>query len=207
MRIRLALALMLLPVMVYSQEQLPPAVVIGKNAKEKFLVRPGAKVMGNGALGAFLLRSEQDFEREIGSYTQVKKPFLVKDVSLSIHENTIPGCVAAINIYQIGGKKEPLFFNVAVSDKPKDYHIRPEKPLVLEPGNYFIAFQIAECDKEALKEFLAKPEKERGYDEMALYFVLHFKNSHGRDTPLDKMEYCPFNMGLAVKGLEYKNPQ
>lgn len=41
---------------------------------------------------------------------------------------------------------------------------------------------------------------------MALYFVLHFKNSHGRDTPLDKMDYCPFNMGLAVKGQEYKNP-
>ena len=205
MRIKLALALMLLPVMVYSQEQLPPAVVIGKNVKEKFLVRPGAKVMGNGALGAFLLRSEQDFEREIGSYTQVKKPFLVKDVSLSIHENTIPGCVAAINIYQIGGKKEPLFFNVAVSDKPMDYHIRPEKPLVLEPGNYFIAFQIAGCDKEALKEFLAKPEKERGYDEMALYFVLHLKKSYGRDTPLDEMEHCPFNMGVAVKGMEYKN--
>ncbi len=207
MKIKLALALLLLPVMIYAQEQLPPAVVIGKNAKEKYLVRPGAKVMGNGALGAFLLRSEQDLEREIGSYTQVKKPFLVKDINLSIHENTIPGCVAAINIYQIGGKKEPLFFNVAVSDKPKDYHIRPEKPLVLEPGNYFIAFQIAGCDKEALNAFLAKPEKERAYDEMALYFVLHFKNSHGRDTPLDKMEYCPFNMGLAVKGKEYKNPQ
>lgn len=203
MRIKLALAMMLLPVMVYAQEQLPPAIVTGKIIKEKYLVRPGAKVMGNGALGAFLLRSEQDFEREIGSYTQVKKPFLVKDIQLSIHENTIPGCIAAINIYQIGGKKEPLFFNVAVSDKPQDYHIQPEKPLVLEPGKYFIAFQIAGCDKEALKEFLAKPEKERDYDEMALYFVLHFKNSHGRDTPLDKMERCPFNMGLAVKGLEF----
>ena len=207
MRIKLALALMLLPVMVYAQEQLPPAVVIGKNTKEKYLVRPGAKVLGNGALGAFLLRGEQDFKREIGSYTQVKKPFLVKDIKLSIHENTIPGCIAAINIYQFGGKKEPLFFNVAVSDKPKDYHIRPEEPLVLEPGEYYIAFQIAGCDKEALKEFLTKPEKERGYDEMALYFVLHLKKSYGRDTPLDEMEHCPFNMGVAVKGQEYKNPQ
>ena len=207
MRIKFALALLLLPVMVYAQEQLPPAVVIGKNVKEKYLVRPGAKVMGNNALGAFQLRSEKDMEREIGTITQVKKPFLVKDISLSIHENTIPGCVAAINIYQIGGKKEPLFFNIAVSDKPKDYHIRPEKPLVLEPGKYFIGFQIAGCDKEALKAFLAKPEKERKYYEMALYFVLHFKNGHGRETPQSKMERNHFNMGLAVKGTDYKNPQ
>ena len=207
MRIKLALALLLLPVMVYAQEQLPPAVVTGKITKEKYLVRPGAKVMGNGALGAFLLRSEQDFEREIGTFTQVNKPFLVKDISLSIHENTIPDCVAAINIYREGGKKESLLFNVAVSDKPKDYAIRPESPLVLEPGKYYIAFQIAGCDKEALKAFLAKPEKEQGYNEMALYFVLHFKNSRGRETPLGEMKHFPVNMGLSVKGMEYKNPQ
>ncbi len=41
MKIKLALALLLLPVMIYAQEQLPPAVVIGKNVKEKFLVRHG----------------------------------------------------------------------------------------------------------------------------------------------------------------------
>ncbi len=207
MRIKLALALLLLPVMIYAQEQLPPAVVIGKNTKDRYLIRPGAKVMGNQALGAFLLRSEQDLGREIGSFVQVKKPFLVKNVLLSIKENTIPDCIAAINIYRSGGRKESLIFNVAVSDKSRDYDICPEKPLVLEPGKYFIAFQIAECNKEDLKAFLAKPEKERGFDEMALYFVLHFKKGYGRETILDKMEHCPFNMGLAVKGLEYKKPQ
>lgn len=52
---------------------------------------------------------------------------------------------------------------------------------MLEPGKYFIAFQIVGCNKEALEAYLAKPE-----------------------NALGKMQHIPINIGIAVKGLEYQ---
>ena len=62
-----------------------------------------------------------------------KKPFLVKDILLSVHSNHIPGWVASINIYRIEGKNEsfvnvlhePIYFDVAVSDEPQHFDIQP----------------------------------------------------------------------------------
>ena len=197
-------------VIVLHEQELPPAVFIGGDTKEKYLLRPGTKVAGGTA--AISLRGEQDLGRELGSVAEVKKPFLVKDILFSINENTIPGCVASINIYRIEGKKEsfvnvlhkPVYFDVAVSDDSQDFDIQPEETIMLEPGKYFIAFQIVGCDKEALHAFLAKPVEEQKYWEFSQYFKLYFKSSYIREVALGEMKYSTFNIGIAVKGLEYQ---
>lgn len=197
-------------VIVLHEQELPPAVFIGGDTKEKYLLRPGTKVAGGTA--AISLRSEQDLGRELGSVAEVKKPFLVKDIQLTINENTIPGCVASINIYRIEGKKEsfvnvlhkPIYFNVADSKDPQDFDIPPDETILLEPGNYFIAFQIVGCDKDALKAFLAKPEEEQEYWDFSSYFKLYFKSSYLREVALGEMKHFSFNIGIAVKGLEYQ---
>ena len=99
---------------------------------------------------------------------------------------------------------KPIYFNVAVSDEPQDFDIQPEEMLLLEPGKYFIAFQIVGCDDEALQAFLSKPEEERKLWEMTMDFNIYLKSSYIREVALGGMEHLPVNIGVAVKGLEYQ---
>lgn len=199
-------------VIVLQEQELPPAVFIGGDTKEKYLLRPGANVLKNMGIITTALRSEHPSGREIGSVAKAKKPFLVKDILLTVHSNHIPGCVASINIYRIEGKKEsfinmlhkPIYFDVAVSDKPQDFDIQPEETILLEPGRYFIAFQIVGYDEPALQAFLAKPEEERKFWEMSMDFNIYLKSSYIREVALGEMESVPVNIGVAVKGLEFQ---
>ena len=196
-------------VIVLRENQLAPAVSIDGNTKEKYLLRPGLNVLGSGV---YTLQEVRATGREVGSVAQAKKPFLVKDISLSIKSNHIPGCIASINIYRIEGEKEsfvnvlhkPIYFDVAVSDKPQKYDLHPEETLLLEPGKYFIAFQIVGCDEQALQAFLAKPKEERMFWEMTMEFGIYLKSSYVREAALGEMKHMPVNIGVAVKGLEFQ---
>ena len=199
-------------VIVLHGQELPPAVFIGGNTVEKYLLRAGGKVFGNQGIISFSLQNGRSEGRELGSVAQVRKPFLVKDILLTVHSNHILGCVASVNIYRIEGKKEvfvnvlhkPIYFDVAVSNDPQPFDIQPEENILLEPGKYFIAFQIVGCDYDALQDFLAKPVEDRPFWEMTMDFIIHFKNSYVREAALGEMKPIPVNIGIAVKGLEYQ---
>ena len=199
-------------VIVLHEQELPPAVFIGGNTKEKYLLRPGTNILKNMGVISTALRSEHPSGRELGSIAHAKKPFLVKDILLTVRNNHIPGCVASINVYRIEGKREsfvnvlhrPIYFDVPVSDGPQDFDISPEETLLLEPGRYFIAFQIVGCDDAALQAFLAKPDEERKLWEMTMDFPIFLKSSYFREVALGEMEHVPVNIGVAVKGLEYQ---
>ena len=199
-------------VIVLHEQELPPAVLIGGDTKEKYLLRPGTKVLGNKGIISFSLQNGRSEGRELGSVAQVRKPFLVQDILLSVHSNHIPGCVASVNIYRIEGKNEsfvnvlrkPIYFEVAVSDDPQPFDIQPEETLLLEPGKYFIAFQIVGYDEQALAAFLDKPGEDRKFWEMSMDFIIHFKSSYVREVALGEMKSLPVNIGIAVKGLEYQ---
>ena len=199
-------------VIVLEPAQLPAAVLIGGNTKEKYLLRPGTKVMGNTGIISFSLSDGHPTGMELGSVARARTPFLVTDILLSIHSNHIPGCIASINIYRIEGKKEsfvnvlhqPIYFDVAVSNDPQAFDLQPEESILLEPGQYFIAFQIVGCDEEAMQAILAKPEEERQFWEMSLDAVIYFKSSYRREVALGEMSYLPVNIGISVKGLEYQ---
>ena len=186
-------------VIVLHEQELPPAIFIGGNTKEKYLLRPGTGLLKGMGIITTSMRSGHPSGREIGSVAQARKPFLVKDILLTVRSNHIPGCVASINIYRIEGKKEsfvnvlhkPIYFDVAVSDDPQDFDIHPEETLLLEPGKYFIAFQIVGCNNEALQE-------------MSMDFNIYLKSSYVREVALGEMEHLPVNIGVAVKGLEYQ---
>ena len=199
-------------VIVLQEQELPPAISIGGNTKERYLLRPGMNVLGGKGVISTSLRDGRPIGRELGSVAQAKKPFLVKDILLTVHSNHIPGCVAAVNIYRIGDGEEsfvnvlhkPIYFDVAVSDDPQKYDIRPEETILLEPGRYFIAFQLVGCDEEAMQAFLTKPEEDRQFWEMSMDFDIYLKSSYIREAALGEMEHLPVNIGVAVKGLEYQ---
>ena len=199
-------------VIVLHEQELPPAIFIGGDTKEKYLLKPGTGLLKSVGTITTSMRSGHPSGREIGSVAQTKKPFLVKNILLTVRSNHIPGCVASINIYRIEGKKEsfvnvlhkPIYFDVAVSNDPQDFDIQPEETLLLEPGKYFIAFQIVGCDNEALQAFLAKKQEERKFWEMSMDFNIYLKSSYVREVALGEMEHLPVNIGVAVKGLEYQ---
>ncbi len=186
-------------VIVLHEQELPPAIFIGGNTKEKYLLKPGTGLLKGMGIITTSMRSGHPSGREIGSVAQARKPFLVKDILLTVRSNHIPGCVASINIYRIEGKKEsfvnvlhkPIYFDVAVSDDPQDFDIHPEETLLLEPGKYFSAGQIVGCNNEALQE-------------MSMDFNIYLKSSYVREVALGEMEQLPVNIGVAVKGLEYQ---
>ncbi len=199
-------------VIVLREQELPPSLIIGGNTKERYLMKPGTKILGNMGVISFSLQNGRSEGRELGSVAQVRRPFLVQDIFLSVHSNHIPDCVASINIYRIEGKKEsfvnvlhkPIYFPVAVTDEPQPLDIQPEESLLLEPGKYFVAFQIVGYDEQALEAFLAKPEADRAFWEMSMDFIIHFKSSYVREVALGEMKALPVNIGIAVKGLEYR---
>lgn len=99
---------------------------------------------------------------------------------------------------------KPVYFEVPVSDSTRDFDIQPDETLVLEPGRYFISFQIVGCDEHALKAFLSKTEEEKNNWEMTIDFNVFLKSSYIREAALGEMKHFPVNIGVAVKGLEYQ---
>ena len=188
-------------VIVLQRQELQPAVLIGGNTKEKYLVRPGMNVLRNVGVVSTSIDSEHPVGRELGSVAKAPKPFLVKDILLSVRSNQIPGCVASINIYRIEGKEEsfvnvlhqPIYFNVPISNEPQFFDIQPDESLLLEPGRYFIAFQVVGYDRQG-------PQTR----EMTMDFNVYLKSSYLRENVLGEMKPFPVNIGMAVKGLEYQ---
>ena len=199
-------------VIVLHENELPPAVFIGGNTKEKYLLRPGTKVFGNGGVLVFEPKPGSTKGVEIGSVARTNKPFLVQDIRFEIWQNSIPDCVVSVNIYRIEGQNEhfvnvlqkPIYVNVAESEKPQEFHIRPEETILLEPGRYYISFQIVDCNEKALEAYLQIPESERDWSQMRLSTILYFKSSYTRKAAMGKMEHYPVNIGMVVKGLEYQ---
>jgi hypothetical protein len=199
-------------VIVLKEQELPPAVSIGGDTKEKFLVRPGIKI--NERIGG------ADFYRpggggkgaELGCIANVRKPFLIRDIRFTILDNHIPGCVASINVYRIEGDPEtfvnvlhkPIYFKIIESDTSLKYSIQPEENIMLEPGRYFIAIQVVATDDEAVRKILETPESERNPRALHMSTPLYFKSSYERYSAMGKMMYIPVNIGISVKGLEYQ---
>ena len=199
-------------VIVLHENELPPAVFTGGNTREKYLLKPGTQILGNHGIIEFIAKSGSTKGVEIGSVARTKKPFLVQDIQFGVYRNTIPDCIVSVNIYRIEGKAEefvnvlrtPIYVNVAESSAPQAFHINPEETILLEPGKYFISFQIVDCDEDALKAYLSAPEDERDHSKMRLSSTIYLKSSYIRKAALGKMEHMPVNIGRVVKGLEYQ---
>lgn len=199
-------------VIVLHGRELPPAVFIGGNTKEKYLIHPGVKI--NERIGG------ADFYRpggggkgaELGCIAKVRKPFLIKDIQFTILDNHIPGCVASVNVYRIEGDPEtfinvlhkPIYVNIIESDSRQDYSVQPDENILLEPGKYFVAIQIVATDNEAVHRILETPESERHPRALHMSTALYFKSSYERYSAMGKMMKIPVNIGVAVKGLEYQ---
>jgi len=198
-------------VIVLHEQELPPAVFIGGDTKEKYLLPPGIKI-NERIGGADFYRPGSGKGAELGCIVKVRKPFLIQNIQFAILDNHIPGCVASINVYRIEKEPEafvnilhkPMYCHIVESDSRKDYDIQPEENILLEPGKYFIAIQVVATDEEATHKILETPESERNSRALHMSTALYFKSSYERYSAMGKMVKIPVNIGVAVKGLEYQ---
>jgi hypothetical protein len=68
----------------------------------------------------------------------------------------------------------------------------PEKPLLIEPGIYFVSLMLVDC---ACSVDVANA---------AIHFPLYMKKSYMRKGIGCGLEKGPVNMGLEVRGIEYR---
>ncbi|MBO4657934.1 MAG: hypothetical protein J5639_09205 [Bacteroidales bacterium] len=199
-------------VIVLHEQELPPAVFIGGNTKEKYLIHPGVKIDERIGGADFYRPGGGGKGAELGCIAKVRKPFLIKDIQFTIQDNHIPGCVASINVYRIEGDPEifinvlhkPIYFNIIESDSRQDYSIQPDETILLEPGRYFVALQVVAIDDEAVRRILETPESERHPRAFHMSTALYFKSSYERYAAMGKMVKIPVNIGVGVRGLEYQ---
>lgn len=197
-------------VIVLKENELPPAVVIGGKSREKYLIRAGTRFPG--AAGSFDRTDGVVKGIEVGSVANTRKPFLIKDIQFTVLESSIPGCVASVNIYRIEGKPEefinilhkPIYVNIALSNEKKQYNVHPDDNILLEPGRYYISFELVDCDMDAVRKYQQTPESERDPGAFHLLMALYFKSSYQRNSALGEFIHIPFNIGLVVKGLEFQ---
>lgn len=208
MRIRLLLALLLLPFCISAQERFSvKGRIVNEKGEAVEYVQVGIPKRGIGTISSL----DGRFEINVPA-ANARKPFLVKDILFSVMANDIPGCVLSINIYRIEGEPEqftsvlhkPIYLNVAVSEEVQDFDAQPEESILLEPGRYYFSFDIVDCDMDVVNGYLEKAESERGSFRMSLYTFLYFKSSYMRAAALGEFKRFPVNFGIVVKGLEYQ---
>ena len=191
--------------------ELQEAVVLGSGAKEETLVNKGARFPA-----AYGVYTPDRTGNEIGSTVKVRHRFQIKEFNFKVAVNTIEECKVSLNVYRITEgifrniMTVPLYIDIRTSARPVSYRAAPSATMILEPGEYFVSLAFVDCSDKSKAEWNeAKDLTGKAYmekiNENRLEFPLYFKSGYCRDTVLGEIVKSPFNMGLIVSGLEYRD--
>ena len=136
---------------------------------------------------------------EIGSIIDVKRVFEVEEILFSTVLNSIENARLSINIYMIDETKSyfgnvihhPIYVDIPVSEKKDEHVIAVKENIFLEPGRYYVAVKFVDGKKQTDKRDV-------------MLFPLYLKGSYIRNSPVDIPEKIPVNLGLVIKGYEYR---
>ena len=149
---------------------------------------------------------------EVGSLINVKHPFEVEEIQFSTQSNTIDSLKLRIEIRRTEKLdssilEKPIEIDVPKGEKQK-FRIIPEKQSIIEPGEYFFAVVFADCSDEAKRRRSSnacRDSKQRyKMQKESILFPLYFKASYIRSGKGEELEKIPVNLGLKVKGTEYR---
>ena len=181
--------------------QLDELVIIDGKKKHKKMFGTGVKIP---CAVASLTPDKRGYE--VGSTIKTKHPFEVEEINFDITSNSIGDVTLGIEIYNISNNfsrtlQEPLLIKVPVGKK-QEISVQPEKRTIIEPGEYFVAIKFIDCVENREKEHSENSGKKN--EREALLFPLYLKNSYIRHSSNDSIERCKINMGLKIRGIEYK---
>ena len=165
----------------------------GKRKKARLSNR-GMKVAG-----AVTQWTTEKLGYEIGSIINVKRVFEVEELLFSTVLNNIENARLSINIYLMDETESnfsnvmhhPIYVDIPVSEKKNEHVIAVKENIFLEPGRYYVAVKFVDGKKQTDKKDI-------------MLFPLYLKGSYIRNSPVDIPEKIPVNLGLEIKGYEYR---
>lgn len=145
---------------------------------------------------------------EVGSVIRVKHPFEVEEIQFSTQSNSIDSLKLRIEIRRSEKLdssilEKPIEIDVPKGEKQK-FRIIPEKQLIIEPGEYFFAVVFADCSDEAKRRRSNNTDRDSKTQKESILFPLYFKASYIRSGKGEELEKIPVNLGVKVKGIEYR---
>lgn len=175
-------------------KQLQELTVYDGKRKKARLSNKGMKVAG----GVTQWTTEK-LGYEIGSIINVKRVFEVEELLFSTVLNNIENARLSINIYLMDETESnfsnvmhhPIYVDIPVSEKKNEHVIAVKENIFLEPGQYYVAVKFVDGKKLTDKSDV-------------MLFPLYLKESYIRNSPVDIPEKIPVNLGLEIKGYEYR---
>lgn len=145
---------------------------------------------------------------EVGSLINVKHPFEVEEIIFSTQSNNIDSLMLKIDIRSTDNidssiLEKPIEIDIPKGEKQK-FRIIPEKQLIIEPGEYFFAVVFADCSDEAKRRRSNNTDRDSKTQKESILFPLYFKASYIRSGNGEELEKIPVNLGVKVKGIEYR---
>lgn len=190
---------------------LPEAVIYSGKKKSKKLANKGMRVAGTRTAW-----TPENIGQEIGSVVETENTFQVQEISFNVMSNGIKGLKLSINIYALNEEKmqycnvmhTPISIDVPLCTDKKKLTVSPTEQLFLVPGRYFVAVKMVDCDASVKEEWSdnAKWDNKKRYSmsKQSIHFPLYLKSSYTRKGIADELEKVPVNLGLTVKGVEYR---
>lgn len=145
---------------------------------------------------------------EVGSVINVRHPFEVEEIQFSTQSNSIDSLKLRIEIRRTEKLdssilEKPIEIDVPKGEKQK-FRIIPEKQLIIEPGEYFFAVVFADCSDKAKRRRSNNADRDSKTQKESILFPLYFKASYIRSGKGEELEKIPVNLGVKVKGIEYR---
>ena len=145
---------------------------------------------------------------EVGSVINVRHPFEVEEIQFSTQSNSIDSLKLKVEIrctekLDSSILEKPIEIDVPKGEKQK-FRIIPEKQLIIELGEYFFAVVFADCSDEAKRGRSNNADRDSKTQKESILFPLYFKASYIRSGKGEELEKIPVNLGIKVKGIEYR---
>ena len=163
--------------------------------------RKKAKLAGRGMrfAGGVTQWTTEKLGYEIGSIIDVKRVFEVEEILFSTVLNNIENARLSINIYMIDETESdfsnvihhPIYVDIPVNEKKSEHVIAVKENIFLEPGRYYVAVKFVDGKKQTDKREV-------------MLFPLYLKSSYIRNSPVDFPEKIQVNLGLEIRGYEYR---
>ena len=190
---------------------LPEAVVYSGKKKSKKLANKGMRVAGTRTAW-----TPDNIGQEIGSVIETDNTFQVQEISFNMMSNGIAGLKLSINIYALDEEKmqycnvmhTPINIDVPLCSDKKELTVSPTEQLSVAPGRYLVAVKMVDCDASVKEEWSDNNKwdnkKRYSMSKQSIHFPLYLKSSYTRKGIADELEKVPVNLGLTVKGVEYR---
>ena len=182
---------------VMQTKQLDEMVVYNGKRKKALLANKGMNIAGGETM---LTIAHKGFE--VGSMVETKRIFELQEISFNVRSNNILGAKFSVNIYRQNEATgeftntlcKPIYFDIPVNSDKQEVKIEVTENVIIQPGTYFVSIMFVDYDNSNI-------ENEQ---HNSIYFPLYLKSSYTRKGIMNELESIPINMGLSLKGIEYK---